>query len=259
MSVQIPTELIELWDGLADYPASRTDQSLGYLLHTVSDWIQADKAYWVGAIRMRTNRKDSIDGWRPRAMIYMNADQRNKALYDYAMKALDAEVPAETIKHHVKNAGKFRVYTKLEIASEDYLNSDYHRNKQKIQYESDVLYVVAPINRDAEAYFVFSRADGRFSEQDQATAVAAFQGLKWFFRRLMLHHGLMLADTPLTSTERLVLSHLVTDLSEKQIAEKLNKKSDVTHQHVKSIYRKFNVNSRAALMAIWLGVVPEAK
>ena len=33
----------------------------------------------------------------------------------------------------------------------------------------------------------------------------------------------------------------------------LDQSHATTHKHINSIYRKFNVNSRSALMAIWLG------
>ncbi len=257
MTSLIDDELILLWDKLADFPASKTDRSLDFLLSTLCEWLHADRAVWLGAIRVRTDKKDALNGWRPRAVHNLGKDRISRKLYNLGMKALDSGHSMPMLESHVKFAGKFRVYTRAEFAPIEYFESDYYKAQQSIQSDRDVLYAVAPVNRDAESYFLFSRWQGdEFSEEDKALASNTLKGLKWFFRRIMLHHGLMLADTPLTATERQVLSHLVSNLSEKQIAEKIDKKIDTTHQHVKSIYRKFNVNSRPALMAIWLGSAP---
>jgi DNA-binding CsgD family transcriptional regulator len=69
----------------------------------------------------------------------------------------------------------------------------------------------------------------------------------------MLSHGLLAAATPLTPTERRVLHLLLTGLPEKLIAEQLERSYHTTHEWIMSIYRKFGVNNRAALMALWLG------
>lgn len=55
------------------------------------------------------------------------------------------------------------------------------------------------------------------------------------------------------AAERKVTRHLLTDMPEKQIAGVLDQSHATTHKHINSIYRKFNVNSRSALMPIWLG------
>lgn len=61
------------------------------------------------------------------------------------------------------------------------------------------------------------------------------------------------ASSPLTPVERQVLQSLLTGLSEKAIASAQSQSYHTTHEYVTSIYRKFGVNNRAALMALWLG------
>lgn len=85
--------------------------------------------------------------------------------------------------------------------------------------------------------------------------------------QLLLHrHGpadandiknLALNGTTLTSVERRVLQGLLSGLSEKRIAAAQGHSYHTTHQYVTAIYRKFGVNSRAALMALWLGQTPQ--
>ena len=69
----------------------------------------------------------------------------------------------------------------------------------------------------------------------------------------MLSYGLLAADTPLTPSERRVLRLLLTDLSEKEVADRLELGVRTTHHHATTIYRKFGVRGRTGLMALWLG------
>ena len=78
------------------------------------------------------------------------------------------------------------------------------------------------------------------------------RGVKWFHRQLMLCQGLLLAKTPLTAVEQKIVSRLLTDKSEKEIAHELGQSFHTTHWYVREIYRKFGVNGRAGLMALWL-------
>nr|WP_246500099.1 helix-turn-helix transcriptional regulator [Azospirillum soli] len=79
------------------------------------------------------------------------------------------------------------------------------------------------------------------------------RGIKWFHRQVLLSHGLLVAASPLTAAERKVLHLFLTGLPEKLIAERLGRSQHTIHDTVASIYRKFGVSSRSALMAIWLG------
>jgi DNA-binding CsgD family transcriptional regulator len=92
-----------------------------------------------------------------------------------------------------------------------------------------------------------------FSQKELELASYTLRSLNWFHKQLFLSYGLLAAEKPLTPTEKRVMHLLLTELSEKQIADMLQQKVDTTHKHIVNIYRKFNVNSRAALMAIWLG------
>jgi DNA-binding CsgD family transcriptional regulator len=52
---------------------------------------------------------------------------------------------------------------------------------------------------------------------------------------------------------RRIVGKLLTGLSEKEIAASLNQSVSTTHKHITTIYARFGVNGRAALMALWLG------
>ncbi|MGM0593833.1 MAG: LuxR C-terminal-related transcriptional regulator [Pseudomonadota bacterium] len=98
-----------------------------------------------------------------------------------------------------------------------------------------------------------STGDPWFSEQECRTVKDGLRGLKWFHRGQLLSRGIFLSETPLTPTERDVLTALLTGASEKEIANSMGHSAYTTHDYVKSIYRKFAVSNRSALMALWLG------
>ena len=56
--------------------------------------------------------------------------------------------------------------------------------------------------------------------------------------------------------QRRVLALLLTDKPEKEIAHDLSLTPGSAHQYVVEIYRKFRVNSRAGLMALWITGAP---
>ncbi|MBY4897209.1 PAS domain S-box protein [Cupriavidus sp. AU9028] len=72
----------------------------------------------------------------------------------------------------------------------------------------------------------------------------------------LLARGMALASAPLAPHEQKVLQQLLTDASEKQIAQRLGLAVSTTHSYVTGIYRKFGVRSRAGLMSLWLNHVP---
>ena len=77
--------------------------------------------------------------------------------------------------------------------------------------------------------------------------------MKCVSREMMLSHGLTLAGQPLTAVERRIVQWLLTDLSEKEIAEKMGQSPKTTHKYVTEIVRKYNVKGRVGLMALWFG------
>nr|WP_285230655.1 helix-turn-helix transcriptional regulator [Stenotrophomonas sp. ISL-67] len=62
----------------------------------------------------------------------------------------------------------------------------------------------------------------------------------------------LLGVAHLAPHEKRVLQLLLTEATEKQIAEKLGLAVSTTHSYVTLIFRKFGVRSRAGLMALWL-------
>jgi DNA-binding CsgD family transcriptional regulator len=125
-----------------------------------------------------------------------------------------------------------------------------YRNKG----HEDAIWAGVPVNSDAECYFGVFRGPKapRFSPEDRDAFGYILRALKWFHRRLMLSHGLLIAETPPTPMERKVLHGLLTGRSEKEIAADIGQSYNTTHAHVGILYRKFGVKNRSALMALWI-------
>jgi DNA-binding CsgD family transcriptional regulator len=55
----------------------------------------------------------------------------------------------------------------------------------------------------------------------------------------MLHHGLLIANAPLTPMERRFVSLLLTERLEKEIARDLDLTPATTHSYITDLFRKF--------------------
>lgn len=71
-------------------------------------------------------------------------------------------------------------------------------------------------------------------------------------KKSVVELGLAFSPVPLAPHEQKVLRLLLTDASEKQIAQRLDLAVSTTHSYVTTIFRKFGVRGRAGLMSLWL-------
>jgi DNA-binding CsgD family transcriptional regulator len=257
------TEALErvhaLWDELADYDAAQTDAGLARLQAGLCTLAGADNCDWIGVVRLaEDSRADPVTGWRPRVVRILRPNESFQASIHEQTRNLENGVVNDVIVRMVALAGRFRALRLADLEPPEWFDGPFYRQYYLDNGHDDALYVASPINRDAESYFGLFRARGRprFSEAERDLVAYALRGLKWFHRRLLLGHGLLIADTPLTPVERQVLQGLLAGLSEKQIAARSERGFHTTHEYVRAIYRKFGVNNRAGLMALWLGRVP---
>ena len=77
--------------------------------------------------------------------------------------------------------------------------------------------------------------------------------IKWFHRATMLSYGVMLGDGRLTARERSLCVRLLGKKSEKEIAKSLGLTLPTTRGYIQALYKKFGVQGRTGLMALWLG------
>jgi len=244
----------DLWDQLADYKVSDFERSRRYFLESLCKLLGSENALWIGAVRMNHSAGDTLNGWRVASIHKRVSQESTQPLMTTKLKAIqDGSADIITI-HRVAMAGTFRVHRLVDIAPEGWFESDYYRKFYLGAGVGDSLWAGIPLNEDAELYIGVNRGleQHPFSEEDVDTLSFTLKGLKWFHRLQMLGEGLGIVSQPLTPTERKVLEGLLRGLSEKRVAAEYGQSQHTVHGHIKSIYKKYGVTSRSALMALWL-------
>jgi len=254
MTVVSNEDIHRLWDELADFGADRAEQAAAHLMAFLCEKTGAWNATWAGASRLGDGPQDDpLQGWRINAIqalhpVAPHGDERH--FWDI-MKVWEKRQMDPSFLLPVRNVGTFRTYSLRQDLPESWFDSVFYQRFWASVGTFDAAFVGFPLNQDCDSHFGFY---GR--EQFTGEAIALFartlRGIKWFHRNLMLGHGLLISSAPLPAAERRVLHLLLTDSSEKQIAHELGLAPSTVHQYVVSIYRKFGVRSRAALMGLWL-------
>lgn len=248
-----------LWDALADYDASQIDAALTFLLENLCLLVAAKNADWIGVVRLiNDSAPDQVHGWRPGLIHFFHSTEKLLDAVKRQTRKLEHGVANEVIVRIADMAGRFRACRMQDVVPPAWFDSESYRDYYQACGHDDAVYVAFPVNADSESYFgIFRGPDQpRFSVEDRDTLAYALRGIKWFHRQLLLSHGLTIAKSPLTPVERQVLRSLLTGQAEKQIAADLGQSYHTTHDYVTAIFRKFGVNNRAALMALWLGRAP---
>jgi DNA-binding CsgD family transcriptional regulator len=249
-----------LWDKIASYGASSTEEALNEAMKILASLVGAHHAYWMGALRLSdTAEKDPVQGWRPRAVTYLNPTSTRLSAAQEHIKRINTGRIDPTIVANLKKAGQFRVNIAHEIRPAGWLESEFYERLFKPFDINDTIYVASPIGSDIESWFAFERLgqeSAYFGEAERELLDYAVRPLKWFHRQLILHHGVMLADEPLKPAERRIVNSLLTEMTEQEIAKEHGLAQSTVHTYCTRIFRKFNVRGRAGLIALWLGKIP---
>ena len=203
------TRIHELWDELAAFPANESETALKHAMQVLSDLINAQHAFWIGAVRLRIEG-DLMAGWRVRALRRLDATE-SRQLMKSVQQLHDQGIADPVTLAQVKQAGAFRVRLLRELAPPDFASSRAYEVLYRSRHIQDAIYAVFPVTADAESYFGWYRvgvATDPFSSLDRDVVAYALRALKWFHQRIMLHHGLLAAKAPLTSVERRLVSLL---------------------------------------------------
>lgn len=249
-----------LWDALADFPASQADEALRFLMESVARWLGADDLVWIGAARIAQGaaaRRDVLRGWRGLRIRHLRLNEPIASRSRQAAAAQETPDPGMTTQALVAGIGRMRIHSLhdgfVDLAA--FRRTSHYRMFYQEAGITDRLFVGCPINADTESFLLvdrYSRSE-RFSGHDMELLGYALRPLKWFQRELMLSHGLLLANAPLTPTDRRIVRLLLTERSEKEIAAELGQAPKTTHKYITEIFRKFGVSGRIGLMALWLG------
>ena len=249
-------DVYELWDRLAEFPASDGDAALTHLLTTLCAMVAAQNALWSVVVRLPSPApKDPLFGWRPRLVRVLHPAP---AMVASVQEQYDTLWSGRVDPSHVVAASgdePFCANLLFEAMPAEWFEGEHYRRHYLEVGHGDSIQMRCSLNDDVRIHlFVFRDVRSpRFSAPDLERLSFVMHGLKWFNRQQLLSHGLLIANAPLTPAERKVLRGLLDGHMEKEIALKLDQSPNTTHFHVKSIYAKFGVRNRAALAALWLG------
>jgi DNA-binding CsgD family transcriptional regulator len=253
-----PTEHLDqihqLWDDLPEFGAAHSGEAVVHLLSIVADAVDAQNAYWFGAVRLTTVTADPLCGWRPRGIQYLKPLLNDEVFTRDRIRSLDRGGVDESTAAQARLSGTFRANRLCDLVSPEWFAGALYKGYID-RGVHDSLVVAAPVSTMAEAYYGFlrTRADDPFTEAQRDLASYALRPLKWFHRQVLLAHGLHVARTPLSPIERKVLGLLLTDRTEKAMAVELGVSPSSIHTYVRDVLRKFGVSGRKGLIALWLG------
>jgi DNA-binding CsgD family transcriptional regulator len=256
---QATARIHALWDELAAFSAHETEAALGHALQVLCDLIGAQQAFWVGAVRLQSEADALALGWRVRAVRRLDPSEDGRQILKAVQQYENLGVVDPITIAQVRQAGEFRVRLLRDLAPPDFVSTRAYDILYRSRHIQDAIFAAAPINADAESYFGWYRVGppgDLFSPLDRDLVSYALRALKWFHRRIMLHYGLLVAKAPLTSVERRLVSLLLTEKSEKEIAADLALTTATTHTYITDLFRKFGVSGRPGLTALWLGKLP---
>ncbi|TWT90271.1 Bacterial regulatory protein, luxR family [Pseudobythopirellula maris] len=261
--------VFSLWDELGRYPAHRQREANAFLMQSLSEWLDADYAYWVSLARLREEQvaaEDAVFGWRniavqPHVFPEIYRDQAEQILENqHSLEAVGLASAAI-----MSEAGEFRVRLLRDLVDmEEYEATDYFKKFQAPYGLNDRLYVMTPVGEAFESSYVFERVgDGRQIDRHTASlAGVALRGLRLFQDRLAMATGMVIGGKPLSPIETDILYLLLTDKPEKEIAAAIDRAHSTTHNYVTGIFRSFGVKNRAGLLSLWLAnhaVVSDSK
>lgn len=253
--VAVLERIHRLWDEIAAFEASKSNDAVRHLLSTVAGLVGAQNAYWMGAVRLAEDERDPLLGWRPRVVRYLKPLKNEETFTRDRLRSLNrAQTIDEATVAQAKLAGAYRARRLCDLVSPAWFKSDAYLGYVE-RGVHDSLVVGVPVSSMAEGYFGFLRTkpNDPFSETQRDIALYAMRGLTWFHRQTLLAEGLIGASSPLSPMERRVLSLLLTEDSEKCIAANLELAPTTLHTYVRNIFRKFGVSGRNGLVALWLG------
>lgn len=242
-----------LWDALSEFGATRVDEALFYALGELAALVDAQQAFWLGSV-CASERGDSLEQWRWTGVRYLHPSAVWDAGAEADAKPLNARDFDSGMIHF--GASGFRIGIRNERILPEWYEEQWYDTRCASLAIRDVIYMIMPVGADIESWFGFQRIGpdkAGYTPDDRAVMEYAGRPLNWFHRLVCLHHGICLADAHLTPAERRLMPLLLRGGSESSIAKELNLSLATVHTYATRIYRKFDVQGRTGLMALWLG------
>jgi len=249
--------LAALWQELADAPAAEMEAALRHCLLRLCSHIGARNAIWVAAHcpSPTVAPEDPYRGWRIQDFEYLHDGARLMAYGKEVVARIEAGAIDVSAIASAARAGTTRSLLRAELLDEESRRTDWVVHdvlaSERIGDRLEGAHALTPT---CESHFIFERgAEERpFTPRERNLLYLFLLGSRGFQRELLLARGIGDARDPLSLREREVLQLLLTDQTEKEIAQRLGIGYRTVHQHAQAIYAKFGVRGRVGLMAKWL-------
>jgi DNA-binding CsgD family transcriptional regulator len=258
MALQIAqwTQIGALHQELATHSLTNPETSFLYILESISELLDATSTFAICA--HRAPQHDHLMGWRPTHFTYINPtahDARLAQLLTAHSKRMDEKSADPWLSAHIPRVGAHRAYTWDMLVPDVSFREQPGYDKLYLATQTiDRLFGVFHMCDDMEIYFCVDRCElsPPFTPAQCDALLYLLPSLAPFIVRHYGMCGLLPDHTPLTPREKETLQHLLSGISEKEIAQAMGLTHRSAHQYITTIYRKLQVNSRAKLMALWL-------
>lgn len=226
----------------------------------LEELLNGHQSMWMAAFRGSFGKEfwqtELMNGWKVMDIAMPLAStldhETEKAFYFAAAKQMGLDPQAE---HTIRNAGATRVHLIGEAIGNEDWDNHWMRERLASQGAGERIVGVCNLSPICESVMLVDRPPGApsFSDADAAELLGALEEFRRLHYWMMLERGLVEPATkPLAPLELEVVKALLGPDSEAQIADALGLTQGVLHNYVSSIMRIFQVNSRHALVQLWI-------
>ncbi|MBK1829991.1 hypothetical protein JIN77_04600 [Verrucomicrobiaceae bacterium R5-34] len=195
-----------------------------------------------------------FDGWWCPDLIDFNLPDNIKEVQAVFFELAKVHGPGIDTVTMTQNAGKTRVQLRQDVIPDDEIDDFWKTREFNVPLLGikERIHSAYTVTDRAESYFLIDRApdQGPFDEHDRLLTYLAISGSYGLHHRLLLERGLVApATSALSPREKETFTLLFTELSQKEIAVELGVSNSTASQYINSVYRKFNVRGRNALIS----------
>src|SRR5437868_14873630 len=166
LDAELQERIHSLWDDLASFEAAQSEVAVKHLLATVARMVDAQNAYWMGAVRMTDDERDPLRGWRPRVIRYLHPLPNDDTYTRDRLRSLSQgrTIDEDTVAQ-ARLAGRYRARRWRDLVSPEWFKGDTYQGYLGRGIH-DSLTVGVPVSNIAEGYYGFVRTqpDDPFTE-----------------------------------------------------------------------------------------------
>jgi len=235
----------KLWRELSAFPASKSDDAMSWCLAGITRIIGGTNITWIEAGReFGAPANDPLGGWRPSTQKSLHQASEDRKRRAVVMHYMNAGVFDPLTVGVTAGAGATRAHLRKELVDDRTWSKSWIYNEVlRPSHVAEMLVGAQAVSPSRESYICIDRGmgDPPFGARERNLLQLILSGCPALHREVIRSTGRDGKAGRLSARERQVLSLLLTDLSEKQIAGQLGIGWRTTHEYTVSILRKFGV------------------